>query len=79
VKSVLKQAAFVFIIFVAVMSLIGGRGKNKASFGVIVLNGASITIVMTPMMWYMQRMSYRSYLRRTGQSPATKRTPKKDD
>ncbi|MGD0273543.1 MAG: hypothetical protein ABSB96_07435 [Gaiellaceae bacterium] len=59
-----KQVLIFYFILLAAFSILY-RGPIWKSAGIAAL----YTALMLPLMWMMQRMMYRSYLRRTGQLP----------
>jgi Flp pilus assembly protein TadB len=62
---------FFFILFVAFAIL-----SKSAPIWASALISLAYTALMLPLMWMMQRMMYRSYLRRTGQLPPRERRKK---
>ena len=72
-----KQALIFFVIlFIAFMIFNRGLRPGKAALAATGL-AALYTLIMLPMMWMMQRTMYRSYLRRTGQSPPPRKRDSK--
>jgi len=68
-----KQALIFYFILFAAFSVLS-RG---VPIYVSALVAAGYTALMLPLMWMMQRMMYRTYLRRTGQLPPRQRRDSK--
>jgi hypothetical protein len=60
-----KQAVIFFVIMFLILTLLG-RSSRIWQAGLLAL---VYTLIMIPLLWFTQRMVYRSYLRRTGQLP----------
>jgi hypothetical protein len=58
-----KQAAIFFVIMFAVVLVFSKSFPNATAMAAI------YTVIMIPLLWFTQRAVYRSYLKRTGQSP----------
>jgi hypothetical protein len=74
-RTIRMQALFLALIYFALLMI---TAKKGTSIWGVLLQCVVLVGVMVPFMWYFQRLSYRSYLRRVERTKAASERPKKD-